>query len=64
MGEAKADELVSKAEKKLKGFQLFGNKYEEALEMLEKAVNAYKLDKKCEDWAPTEYAVASLPPSP
>lgn len=48
MGEAKADELVAKAEKKLKGFQLFGNKNEEALEMFEKAVNAYKLDKKCE----------------
>lgn len=50
MGEAKADELVAKAEKKLKSFQLFGNKNEEALELFEKAVNAYKLDKKCATW--------------
>lgn len=50
MADAKGDELVAKAEKKLKGFQLFGNKHEEALEMFEKAVNSYKLSKRCENW--------------
>ena len=44
---AKAHDLVAKADKKLKGWALFGNKYEEALELLEKAVNGYKLGKAC-----------------
>ena len=44
---AKAQDLVAKAEKKLKGWNMFGNKYEEALEMLEKAVNGFKLAKAC-----------------
>ncbi|KAJ9516507.1 hypothetical protein QJQ45_011142 [Haematococcus lacustris] len=33
------------AEKKLKGFGFFGNKYEDAVELLEKAANNYKLGK-------------------
>lgn len=44
---AKADDLVAKADKKLKGWQLIGNKHEDALELLEKAVNSYKLGKAC-----------------
>ena len=45
MSESRGDELVAKAEKKLKGFSLFGNKYEDASEILEKAANQYKLAK-------------------
>lgn len=33
------------ADKKLKGFGFFGNKYEEAADLLEKAANNYKLAK-------------------
>lgn len=36
---------MAKADKKLKGFGFFGNKYEEAAELLEKAANNYKLGK-------------------
>jgi alpha-soluble NSF attachment protein len=46
---AKADECMQKAEKKLKGWGLFGNKYEEAQELLEKAANNYKLGKAWTD---------------
>ena len=42
---ARGNELYAKADKKLKGFGFFGNKYEEAAEMLEKAANYYKLGK-------------------
>jgi hypothetical protein len=45
--EAEADELVKKAEKKLKSWRPFGNKNEEALEMFEQAANFYKLAKNC-----------------
>ena len=45
MSESKADELVAKALKKLKSFSFFGNKYEDAAELLEKACNQYKLAK-------------------
>jgi alpha-soluble NSF attachment protein len=41
----KADECMAKAEKKLKGWGLFGDKYAEAQELLEKAANNYKLGK-------------------
>ena len=44
---SKGQELLAKAEKKLKGMNLFGNKYEEASEMLEKAANHFKLAKLC-----------------
>lgn len=49
---AKGHDLVKKAEKKLNSFGLFGgfgNKYEDAAEMLEKAGNQFKLAKACED---------------
>eukprot|EP00798_Chlamydomonas_sp_ICE-L_P023303 gene23303-30540_t len=42
---AKADEYKKQAEKKMKGFGFFGNKYEEAAELYEKAGNNYKLAK-------------------
>jgi alpha-soluble NSF attachment protein len=42
---SKGNELFAKADKKLKGFGFFGNKYEEAAELLEKAANYYKLGK-------------------
>lgn len=42
---AKADDFLKKAEKKLKSWNPFGNKYEEAAELLEKAANNFKLAK-------------------
>jgi hypothetical protein len=45
MAAAAADELVAKAEKKLKGGvfgSMFGNKKEEAIELLQEAGNKYK----------------------
>jgi len=36
---------MAQADKKLKSFGFFGNKYEEASELLEKAANNYKLGK-------------------
>jgi alpha-soluble NSF attachment protein len=46
--EEKADELMEKADKKLKGFSLFGGtgKWEDASEMYTKAANLYKMAKK------------------
>ena len=45
---AKAQELVAKADKRLKSFSLFGgNKYEDAAELYEKAANQFKLAKAC-----------------
>lgn len=46
----KAEELVRKADKKLTSFALFGNKYEDAAELYEKAVTQYKLAKLCKSW--------------
>eukprot|EP00898_Chlorokybus_atmophyticus_P005709 jgi/Chlat1/6139/Chrsp41S05690 len=43
---SKADGFASKADKKLKSLGWFGNKYEEAVELLDKAANNYKLAKK------------------
>ncbi len=42
---ARAPPLCAQAEKKLKGFGFFGNKYEDAAELFEKAANNYKLAK-------------------
>eukprot|EP00762_Andalucia_godoyi_P005420 ANDGO_08388.mRNA.1 Alpha-soluble NSF attachment protein len=42
----KASALVDKADKKVTGFKLFGKKYDEALELYERAANLYKLDKQ------------------
>ena len=39
------DSFMAQADKKLKSFGFFGNKYEEASELLEKAANNYKLGK-------------------
>jgi hypothetical protein len=39
------DSFMAQADKKLKSFGFFGNKYEEAAELLEKAANNYKLGK-------------------
>jgi len=46
--EDKADELMDKADKKLKGFSLFGgsSKWEDSAEMYTKAANLYKMAKK------------------
>ncbi|EFJ20447.1 hypothetical protein SELMODRAFT_109073 [Selaginella moellendorffii] len=43
--EEKAQEYEKKAEKKLKGWNLLGGKYDDAAEYLEKAANNYKLAK-------------------
>lgn len=47
--EAKGQDFLAKADKKLKGssFFGFGNKYEDAAELLEKAGNNFKLAKNC-----------------
>jgi len=45
--ETKGRELVAKANKKLKGWGLFGSKYEDAVELLDKAFNQFKLGKAC-----------------
>jgi hypothetical protein len=50
MGEDKADELMEKADKRLKsGFSFFGGtqKFEDAVELYTKAGNSYKIAKKC-----------------
>lgn len=46
VSEAKADDLVVQAEKKLNAFFTFGNRQEEACELFEKAANLYKVAKK------------------
>jgi len=48
MGDSKADDLMVKADKKLKSFTLFGGttKWEEASEMYTKAANLFKMEKK------------------
>jgi hypothetical protein len=45
--EAKGEEFERKAEKKLKGWGIFGSKYEDAADLFEKAGNCYKLAKAC-----------------
>ncbi|XP_051138470.1 alpha-soluble NSF attachment protein-like [Andrographis paniculata] len=42
---ARAEDFEKKAEKKLKGWGLFGSKYEDASDLFDKAANAYKLAK-------------------
>lgn len=46
--DAIARDLLAKAEKKLKSLGFFGNKFEEAAEMLSQAANNFKLAKACE----------------
>lgn len=43
--EKRGDDFVAQAEKKLKGWAIFGSKYEDAAELLEKAGTAYKVAK-------------------
>ena len=43
----RAEEFEKKAEKKLNGWGIFGSKYEDAADLLEKAANSYKLAKSC-----------------
>lgn len=40
--------LVAKADKKLSSWGMFGNKYDDAAELLEKAASQFKLGKACE----------------
>ncbi|TKY47603.1 Alpha-soluble NSF attachment protein [Spatholobus suberectus] len=42
---SKAEEYEKKAEKKLSGWGLFGNKYEDAADLFDKAANSFKLAK-------------------
>jgi alpha-soluble NSF attachment protein len=57
---AKGDDLYNKAEKKLKGWGLFGNKYDEAAELLEKAANYYKLGKSWDKATETYKKLADI----
>lgn len=45
---AKGEEFERKAEKKIKGWGLFGSKYEDAADLFQKAANSFKLSKSCE----------------
>mmetsp|Transcript_11981 Transcript_11981/g.18772 ORF Transcript_11981/g.18772 Transcript_11981/m.18772 type:complete len:181 (+) Transcript_11981:93-635(+) len=63
MAEAAGDELVAKAEKKLKGGifgNMFGNKKDEAVELLQEAANKYKQAKKWTACGETQKRVAEL----
>lgn len=44
---SRARALVAKGEKKLSGWSMFGNKYEDAASMFESAANQFKLAKEC-----------------
>ena len=44
---AKGEEFEKKAEKKLKGWGIFGSKYDDAADLFDKAGNCYKLAKAC-----------------
>jgi len=44
---AKGKALMEKADKKLSSWSMFGNKYEDAAELIEKACNQFKLGKAC-----------------
>jgi hypothetical protein len=46
--EAKARDWLGKADRKLRSFAFFGNKYEDAAEAYERAANQFKLAKLCE----------------
>ena len=45
--QVRAEEFEKKAEKKLSGWGIFGSKYEDAADLLEKAANSFKLAKSC-----------------
>lgn len=44
---AKAEGFEKKAEKKIKGWGLFGSKHEDAADLYQKAANSFKLAKSC-----------------
>ena len=46
--EARGDDFEKKADQKLSGWSFFGNKYEDAADLLDKAGNFFKLAKNCE----------------
>ena len=48
---AKGEEFEKKAEKKLKGWGIFGSKYDDAAELYDKASNCYKLAKSCKPFS-------------
>ena len=57
---ARASELMKKADKKLSGFGLFGgfgNRYEDAAEMYERAGNQFKLAKACKSYSTSQLSV-------
>ena len=47
--EERGKEFERQGDKKRTGFQIFGNKYEDALELYTKALNSYKTVKQCKD---------------
>lgn len=55
----RAEEFEKKAEKKLNGWGLFGSKYEDAADLLEKAANSYKLAKSCKFPCLVEFLLSS-----
>jgi alpha-soluble NSF attachment protein len=48
--EARGAEFEKKADKKLGGWSVFGGKYDDAADLLEKAANSYKLAKSCKQF--------------
>lgn len=44
---ARAVDFENRADKKLGGWGIFGSKYEDAADLLDKASNAFKLAKSC-----------------
>jgi len=50
--EGRGDDFEKKADQKLSGWGLFGNKYEEAADLLDRAGNFFKLAKNCETPCP------------
>ncbi|CAH9057943.1 unnamed protein product [Cuscuta epithymum] len=56
----KGDEFFRKAEKKLNGWSVFSNKYEDAAELYEKAANAFKLAKSWDKAGETYVKMAEI----
>ena len=45
--ERRAFDFLKQAQKKVKGWSLFGNKYEKAVELFESAGNLFKVAENC-----------------
>ncbi|XP_047976968.1 alpha-soluble NSF attachment protein-like [Salvia hispanica] len=56
---AKGEEFERKAEKKIKGWGMFGSKYEDAADLYQKAANSYKLSKSWDRAASAYIKLAS-----